>query len=330
MIRLLWLVSMLGLAVLGARTVLAQEAPAPLVPEVLPAGTVVVEVRDSSGHPLPGKEVTAAIRTSLGKFEERRVVSAKSGDCWFEGLPTDVKHQVSFRLENDGLVLAQTAPMHLSTQTGQRVEIRPLELTDSLAKVSISSYRAIFSKDHGRVDVTLHLVLVAPGSVVFRAAAGYCLPLPDGAIAPFIPDEEAKEHFRVEAQAVCALDPITSEETELAVSFKMNVSDGRLNYEHRLGRPVAMAQLISSWTQEPASLSGEGMPPPDLRELNSGLLALITMTHKVESGVIRATLSGLEAGASQALRLGALLACSVLFLLGIGLWIRDRRTSSAP
>jgi hypothetical protein len=292
--------------------------------EGLPAGTVLVEVRSWQGEPAPGKVVIAAVRDANGKMQERKVTSNGAGESRFDGLPTDNRHQVAFFFIDGGMPLAQTAPMHLPADAGRRLEMRLPLLTDAPSKVEVRTYRAVFSKNHGRVDVALSLSFATPPGVIFRAPSGLRIELPKGAMAPSVPGEEAAEHTRIEAEAVFLLDPVTSQGVDVEIHFELEPIGGRLDYEHRMSRPLPMAQLISTWTEKSATLVGEGMPAAELRQMQSGLLALITMARDLQSGVVRATLDGLDPGSRKSLRLVALLLSAVLFCLGAAVWIRDR------
>jgi hypothetical protein len=298
--------------------------------EALLPGIVVVEVRDFQGAPAPGKSVIAVVQDATGRAKEHKIVSDESGRCRFEGLPTDPLHQVSFFFVEDGMVLAETAPMRLPVDAGRRVEMRLPLLTDDPARVEARSYSAVFSKKHSRVSVSVSLALATQRGVIFRSKQGLRIPLPQGALAPSVPGDDTETYARVEADAVYLLGAVNSDGVDVELRFEMQPVDGRLEYEHPLPWPLPMVQLISSWTDAGATLSGDGMPPTELREMHNGLVALVTMTRDVRSGLVRATFTGLDAGFRETIRWATLLLCALLLCFGVGVWIRDRTRRANP
>ncbi len=189
--------------------------------------------------------------------------------------------------------------------------------------VQISHLHIILTRKNDRMVVSQIFMLSPTGTEGGRQSSPYAIRVPPGAVG-FRTTEEDREHLVFRTDRVIVRRPITAEETRVAFSFELPIRDGTMRLTQQLDGTIGTCQIVSTWTHGDVSLTGRGFEPAVFQRLSSGLTGLLLTGQNISGANLQLELSGLEDGASAALR-RATLFLSLLFLGGgFAWWLRRR------
>lgn len=255
----------------------------------LPPGTIVVEVLDGDGKPLPGADITLGIlEQSVSKGESRRRVMGKAdenGIARFEGLQTgsgvSYRVSVSSPVPVEGkppLVATHDAPpFQLDLQAGERVKLYVFSATSSLQEALVGLRAMLY------VEVKDDALQVEQAFTVFNLGKNTWVPddivveLPEGFRAFFAPQQMTNTGFDQVAGRGARLRG-TFPPGQHDVSFRYQVPwDGssRVTLPLRLPPHVAQMSIVSDAAQG-MSLHVSEFPPAQQAVAMNGQRILIT------------------------------------------------------
>lgn len=255
----------------------------------LPAGTIVVEVLDGEGKPMPGVDITLGIlEQSVSKGESRRRVMGKAdenGIARFEGLQTgsgvSYRVSVSSPVPVEGkppLVATHDAPpFQLDLQAGERVRLHVFPATTSLQDALVGLRAMLY------VEVKDDALQVEQAFTVFNLGNKTWVPddivvgLPEGFRAFFAPQQMTGMGFDQVAGRGARLRG-TFPPGQHDVSFRYQVPwDGSSTVALPLQLPPHVAQMsIVSDAAQGMRLSVSDFPPAEQAVAMNGQRILVT------------------------------------------------------
>jgi len=186
--------ALIGLLVWAPSIVLAQQDQAVVnrvlgkVPDLvtsavdsaLPKGTIVVEVIDPTGAPVPKQAVRLGVMEQSGGRDNKACVTDEKGSCSFDGLLTDAKHSYRANVPYDGANYSHM-PFRLDAEKGQRVRVVRLPTTTDNRRVFQVLGRTMveFRDGRARVSQDARLTNLGESTYVFPDG-GMRIPLPEG------------------------------------------------------------------------------------------------------------------------------------------------------
>lgn len=150
------------------------------IDENLPAGTIEVEVVDSSSQPVVEQPVRLGIMEQSGGRESKACLTDERGSCSFEGLLTDTDHSYRVNVPYAGARYSST-PFRLDPEKGQRVRIVRLTTTSDNRRVFQVLGRTMIEFRDGRAHISQDARLTNLGDSTFVfPEGGMPIRLPDG------------------------------------------------------------------------------------------------------------------------------------------------------
>ena len=255
----------------------------------LPAGTIVVEVLDGDGKPMPGADITLGIlEQSVSKGESRRRVVAKAdenGIARFDGLQTGsgISYRVSVPTTvpvegKDPLLATHDAPpFQLDLQAGERVKLHVFPATASLQEALVGLRAMLY------VEVKDDALQVEQAFTVFNLGKQTWVPddvlveLPEGFRAFVAPQQMTGVGFDQVAGRGARLRG-TFPPGQHDVSFRYQVPwDGSTKVALALRLPPHVAQMsIVSDAAQGMSLQASDFPPAQAAVAMNGQRILVT------------------------------------------------------
>lgn len=146
----------------------------------LSQGTIVVEVVDPAGAPVPKQAVRLGLMEQSGGRDSQACVTDDKGSCSFDGLLTDTKHSYRVNVPFDGARYSST-PFRLDAEKGQRVRVVRLPVTKDNRRIFQLLGRTMVEFREGRARVTQDARLTNLGeSTYLFPDAGMRIRLPEG------------------------------------------------------------------------------------------------------------------------------------------------------
>jgi len=151
-----------------------------LVDAELPAGTILVEVVDSSGAPVAQQAVRLGIMEQSGGRESEACVTDEKGTCSFDELLTDSKHSYRVNVPYEGARYSST-PFRIEETKGQRVRVVRLPTTTDDRRLFQVLGRTMieFRGDRAHISQEARLANLGDATYVFPDG-GLPIRLPDG------------------------------------------------------------------------------------------------------------------------------------------------------
>lgn len=295
----------------------------------VPAGTVVVEVKDGKGAPVVGANVTLGIVVnSIAKGESRKHLnqpSDASGTVKFEGLET--VSQIAYRptLSIDGATFA-APPFQLKPAVGVRSTLYVFPVVRRVEDATIVTQSLLF------VEVKDDRVQVQQAISIFNF--GKTAWLPENQIITLPHDFTA--FSAQQGMTDVGVDLVEGK----GVRLRGTIAPGRHDVEFRwqlpysgaseiamdVGQPpnLAVARVMSPASQE-MRLDATGFPPADPRTDNQGQRILVTERQMMRSDTplrsVHATITGIPTRGSLPLWVTA--ASAVVVALGFAFARRE-------
>jgi hypothetical protein len=149
----------------------------------LPAGTIVIELRDGEGVPLPGRDVFLGIvENSVAKGESRQKKQAKtdaSGNARFDGLDTGSTFAYRASTIRDGATYA-APPFNFPQAGGMKAELYAYPVTTDVSQASIAAQGIAYLELKDEViQIEMAYRVYNLGSTTWLAS-GVEVPLPPG------------------------------------------------------------------------------------------------------------------------------------------------------
>jgi len=254
----------------------------------LPAGTIVVEVLDGEGAPIPGAEITLGIlEQSVSKGESRRRVMAQAdanGVARFDGLTTG--SGVSYRVSSTTPVLEGEAPLHathdappfqLDLQAGERVKLHVFPVTSRLEDALVGLRAMLY------VEVKDDALQIEQAFTVFNLGKNTWVPddivveLPQGFRAFFAPQQMTSVGFdQVAGRGARLRGTFPPGQHDLGFRYQIPW-DGSSTVALSLGLPPHVAQMsIVSDAAQGMSLRASDFPPAQPAVAMNGQRILLT------------------------------------------------------
>ena len=150
------------------------------VDSALPKGTIVVEVIDPTGAPVPKQAVRLGVMEQSGGRDSKACVTDEKGSCSFDGLLTDAKHSYRANVPYNGANYS-LMPFRLDAEKGQRVRVVRLPTTTDNRRVFQVLGRTMieFRDGRARVSQDARLTNLGESTYVFPDG-GMRIPLPEG------------------------------------------------------------------------------------------------------------------------------------------------------
>jgi hypothetical protein len=150
------------------------------VDETLPAGTILVQVVDSSDAPAAKQPVRLGIMEQSGGRESTACMTDDQGVCSFDSLSVDSKHSYRVNVPYEGARYSST-PFRLDASQGQRVRVVRLETTTDDRRIFQILGRTMieFRDDRAHITQDLRLSNLGDSTYVFPEG-GMTIRLPEG------------------------------------------------------------------------------------------------------------------------------------------------------
>jgi hypothetical protein len=319
----------------------ATSAAAPVRPAIpgeptpdpsLSAGTIVVELHNAEGKPVPRAAIFVESSGPGARGRRLSTETDEAGVVRVRDLPTGESDSIVVGHESAGGVLTSTAPFGMSSQAGARVLLVLPDRTGDLEAVSIGHLHAVLEREGRQLRVTETISLSASPGTIFSNPEGVTIPSPRGASGlRFADAEKMANRARLTDDGVVFTAPIPPGGVELTIAYDVPIEDGRAEVEHEIPLQTEAVQVISTWTQGGAELTVEGFPETETAELRSGLTAQVAAAEGLPGGRLRLKLEGIADGPEALRRTLTLVASTLILALGLGLWIwrRVRRPASS-
>ncbi len=146
----------------------------------LPAGTIAVEVVDSTGAAVPKQAVRLGLMEQSGGRESKACVTDETGTCSFDSLLTDAKHSYRVNVPYDGARYS-SKPFRIDATKGQRVRVVRLPTTTDNRRVFQILGRTMIEFRDGRAHISQEARLANLGETTYVfPEGGMSIRLPDG------------------------------------------------------------------------------------------------------------------------------------------------------
>lgn len=291
----------------------------------LPAGTLIVELRDAEGKPLPKASIFVESSNDGGRGRRLRTETDETGVVRVQDLPTAETESIVVGHEAAGGVLTASAPFGLPPHGGARLLLVVPERTGDVEVVAIEHLHVVLEREGSLLRVTETFSLATAQGAIFANTEGLSLPLPRGAAGlRFADAEKMASKARLTDEGVVFTATIPPSGDELTIVFDLPIESGSAELEQEIPLETRAAQVISTWTQGGARLTVAGFPDTETAELRSGLTAQVAATQGLPGGRLRLKLEGITDGPEALRRTMTLVACIAILALGLGLWIRRR------
>jgi len=146
----------------------------------LPKGTIVVDVIDPAGAPVPKQAVRLGLMEQSGGRDSKACVTEDKGSCSFSDLLTDAKHSYRVNVPFEGARYSST-PFRLDAEKGQRVRVVRLPITKDNRRIFQVLGRTMveFRDGRARVSQDARLTNLGESTYVFPDG-GMRIRLPEG------------------------------------------------------------------------------------------------------------------------------------------------------
>lgn len=259
------------------------------VDPTLPPGTIVIEVRDGEGAPMPKANVMLGVlQQSVSKGESRRRMMATAddeGNVRFDAMETG--SGISYRVSvptmvavDGGEPLSATHdafPFQLDLQAGQRVRVHVFPTTSRIEDSLVGMQAMLY------VEVKDDALQVEQAFTIFNLGKQTWVPhdvivdLPQGFRAFFAPQQMTDTGFdQVAGRGVRLRGTFTPGQHELGFRYQVPW-DGSKNVAVALGLPPHVARMaVISEATKGMSLRVDGFPPAEPTMAMNGQRILMT------------------------------------------------------
>jgi hypothetical protein len=297
----------------------------PVIDPTLPAGTLIVELRDARGAPMAAAALIVESSAQGGSGRRLKTETDDTGKIRVEDLPTGEEETIAVGHEGSSGVLTSTRPFALPADAGARVLLRAPGRTDDPSAVELKHLHVVLDRKGPVLRVTETLGLGVAAGVIFARDEGFSLPAPTGVEGLRFKDpESAANKARIGDGEIVVTAPIPPGGLELSVVFDVPIEGGRADLEHGFTLAVGSTQVISTWTQGGTKLTVEGFDAAEPVELRSGLTALVAAAGELPAGRLKLALEGIADGPAALRRVLTLFSSVLILGFGLVLWIIGR------
>jgi len=192
------------------------------------------------------------------------------------------------------------------------------------AAAEISDLRVAFELQEGGIFAREMIVVKARGED--DAAQGEVrIPLPAGARDAALTEEETSEGVALTDDEIVFSGPFNEAGHTAAITFGLEIADGRAVFDQRFGRRIALAHAAFVGENETIQLAGPGFGKLALNRTPSGFPAQFTVGQDFEDGHVRLEITGFDGNAMDRFsRLATILSFGML-AVGFAVWLKRRR-----
>lgn len=265
----------------------------------LPAGVIVVTVKDADGMALPGAPVTLSIlHSTVAKGESRERKSGRAnerGELRFDGLQVGSGHSYQISTNRGGAVY-QAPPVGLAFGAGKRAVIHAYDTSPNLEEMAVAMQGVVFlqlKEDSICVEQLLNVFNLGKVSWV----ANHKVELPSGFKAFNKQETQTDAHVEEASGGAAIKGTFGPGRNDLDFSYTVSLS-GDASQTLRIRLPPHMMQMrVVAESSKTMGLRVAGFPEAQRTEGRDGKRLLITerQAARTEGGVneLEITLTGL-------------------------------------
>jgi hypothetical protein len=248
----------------------------------LPRGTIVTQVVDAQGHPVPNARVELGI-LAQGNRERRSATTDAQGQARWDGLQTGSDHAYRIAVPN-GPARFDAEPLQMTENHGYRVTVTRYGVTQSRQSLLLFVMRTFleFAEEGDRIKVTQHLQFMNFGEDAIADPEGIPISLPEGYTA-FRFDQGMGDQRLVDRDGKIWLEgSLPPGQTQVAYGFDLKSSGSEFSYR----QPVPFRLVVAEVYAERAphmKLRAVGMPEAEQVDIEGRAFLATRLARRPQS-----------------------------------------------